>query len=161
MHRFDQYGFMLIASDVTAISLLDCFVAIAPESSESQNWEVWEADVKGVRPGQRPSAGDYVPTNKLFEFNLPGEIDEESALAVITAMEHAYELGRDAGVGEMARAHRWAMESMQGSRDPEELLEAARDSFHRGSTATDKTKTERECAAGRVAGGFESAPNTT
>lgn len=25
---------------------------------------------------------------------------------------------------------------------------------------SDKTKTERECAAGRVAGGFESAPNT-
>lgn len=123
-----KYGFndfqITLHSDMDDFNL-DEFILVNPETSQSGNWEVWKLDREGESKAKNFEDIDFVPSDRLIEINSQETLTEGAVYDILSALQIGFDVGEVCGMNRTKRSVKFALASLTGEIDSEDLDQAA------------------------------------
>lgn len=107
------------------------FIVVSSENSQSGNWEVWQLDREGEDQAKRFEDIEFLPSDRLLEVISEETLTESSIYDILCALQIGFQAGEESGANRVRRSFRFAMASLTGEIDGDDLDQAAEEYEHR------------------------------
>ena len=102
-----------------------------PETTENGNWEVWKLDREGENEAKSLDDIEFVPSDRLLEIHTKETLSQGAVFSILSALQIGFELGEASGANRTKRSLKFALSSLTGEIDSDDLDEAAEQNAYR------------------------------